>query len=85
MERPFKVWIWVPVVVFLFSLYLIVSPVISNPDLGYLFVSLILLSGLVFYIPIHVWNVTYFDKPMDRLTLTLQKVLQLAPSEVKID
>lgn len=85
MHRPFKVWIWVPCVVFLFSLYLIVSPVINNPDLGYVFVLLLLLSGLVFYIPIHVWNVTYFDKPMDRMTLFLQKILQLAPSQVKLD
>lgn len=85
MERPFRVWIWIPIVVFIFSLYLIVSPVISNPDMGYVYVTLILLSGLIFYVPVHVFNYKGFDAPMDKITLSLQKLLQLAPTEIKLE
>ena len=72
----------VPIVVFLVSLYLIVAPVINNPDWAYLFVLILACAGLVFYIPIHVFKVKILDKPIEAVTLHLQSALQLAPHYV---
>ena len=73
----------IPIVVFLISLYLVVAPVINDPSWAYLYVTILAWAGLIFYIPIHVFKVKVFDKPINAVTVYLQNALQLAPGEVK--
>ena len=81
LPRPYKVPLIIPLLSALVSFYLVVAPVIQDPNIGYLLVTLLLFGGLIFYLPIHVFKVTWFDGFMDKLTLFLQKFLQLAPPE----
>merc|ERR1712168_456008 len=80
-KRDYKVPIILPIFCGLASLYLVVAPVIQNPNMGYVYVTALLAASAIFYIPIHVMKVNWIDGPMDKLTLLLQKVLQLAPSD----
>ena len=45
-----------PVIVFLFSLTLVIVPLIDNPQIEFLYATLMVLAGLIFYIPIVVFN-----------------------------
>ena len=45
-----------PAVVFLFSLTLVIVPLIDNPQIEFLYATLMVLAGLLFYIPIVVFN-----------------------------
>ena len=47
-----QVWIWVPVVVTVFSGLIVVVPVVAQPSWGHLLATGIILLGLVFYIPL---------------------------------
>lgn len=47
----FQVNIIIPVIVLIISCYLVVAPIIDNPQLEYLYASLFILAGLIFYVP----------------------------------
>ena len=81
MERDFKVPIVIPILGFLMSAYLVVAPVIEEPDLAYLYASLIVLAGLVFYIPVHVFKWRGYQSFQNKVTLGLQKWLSIAPED----
>ena len=82
LKRPYKVWIGLPIFASVISAYLVLAPIIQEPKLGYLYVVILLLSGSIFYVPIHVFKVTWIDGVMGWVTLKLQRILQLAPAEV---
>ncbi|XP_071489204.1 b(0,+)-type amino acid transporter 1-like [Diadema antillarum] len=48
-ERPIKVPIFVPILVFIASLYLILAPIVSDPVFEFLYAFLFILSGVVVY------------------------------------
>nr|CAB3266341.1 b(0,+)-type amino acid transporter 1-like [Phallusia mammillata] len=50
-HRPFKVPIIIPIIFVLSSAYLIIAPIIDDPQIQYLVATLGVLLGLVFYIP----------------------------------
>lgn len=79
--RPYKVPIFVPVIVFLVSLYLTIAPIIQSPRMQFFYAFLFILSGLIVYVPfiynnIKVPFVDYFSK-------VLQKLFLIAPTEYK--
>ena len=45
-----------PAIVFLFSMALVFIPVIDNPQLEFLYATLVMLAGLLFFIPIVAFN-----------------------------
>lgn len=49
--RPYRVHISIPIIVFFISIYLVVAPIIENPQIEYLYATLYILSGVVVYIP----------------------------------
>ena len=49
--RPYKVFIGVPILVLLISIFLVVAPIIEQPQIEYLYASLFILAGLIFYYP----------------------------------
>lgn len=83
-HRPYRVPIIIPIIACLGSLFLVVAPIIDDPNLSWLYITIFLFSGLVFYIPFNV----YGKKPrnfMRWLTLKIQLGMQVAPSEMMPD
>lgn len=92
-DRPYKVPIILPTISTLGSLYLVIAPVIKDyteyglsgitgwmKALGFLF------SGLIFYIPMTKWNNKFRPaRLMKFITIIIQKIMQVAPSEVMPD
>uniref|UniRef100_H2Z9J4 b(0,+)-type amino acid transporter 1 n=1 Tax=Ciona savignyi TaxID=51511 RepID=H2Z9J4_CIOSA len=76
-KRPYRVWIVIPAICFIASLYLIVAPIIEEPQLAYLYATIFILAGLLFYFPF-----IYFKKVppfMEPLTIFLQEVMEVVP------
>ncbi|XP_037800284.1 b(0,+)-type amino acid transporter 1-like [Penaeus monodon] len=81
--RPYKVPIVIPVIVLVISIYLVVGPIIDSPQIEYLYASLFILAGLVFYFPF-----VYFKKSvpgMGHLTTFFQLILQVVPTDTMPD
>lgn len=79
LHRPYKVFLPIPVICFLASIYLIIAPIIEEPSLAYLYATLIILLGFVVYVP-----VVYYKKQlpiMKPMTSFLQQLLEVVPAE----
>lgn len=77
LPRPYKCPIVIPVVMVLISLYLVIAPIVDNPQIEYLYSILFMLAGAVLYIPFVYMG--YVFKFMDKVTTFLQLMLQIAP------
>ncbi|XP_063242895.1 b(0,+)-type amino acid transporter 1 isoform X2 [Bacillus rossius redtenbacheri] len=81
--RPYKVPLIIPVVVLVISLYLIVAPIIDKPQIEYLYAASFIVAGLVVYVPfVHYGMVPAF---MDSVTVFLQMLLEVAPTQTMFD
>ncbi|KPM07923.1 amino acid transporter-like protein 4 [Sarcoptes scabiei] len=49
--RPYKVHLSLPIIVFIISIYLVIGPIVQNPQIEYLYATLYIVSGLLFYVP----------------------------------
>nr|XP_045621961.1 b(0,+)-type amino acid transporter 1-like isoform X3 [Procambarus clarkii] len=81
--RPYKVPIVIPILVLIISVYLVVGPIIDSPQIEYLYASLFIVAGLIFYFPF-----VYMKKSvpgMGHLTTILQLILQVVPTDVMPD
>lgn len=78
LHRPYKVPIIIPVIVFVLSMYLVVAPIVQKPQIEYLYASLFVASGLIFYVPfVHYKCRLGF---MRKFTRYAQLLLNVAPS-----
>ncbi|GAB1606425.1 b(0,+)-type amino acid transporter 1-like [Argonauta hians] len=77
LHRPYRVPIFIPVLVILGSVYLIVTPIILNPRIEFFYAFMFVLSGLLVYFPFvhYKLRVPYIDE----ITAVVQKVLMIAP------
>uniref|UniRef100_A0A8C0ZW16 B(0,+)-type amino acid transporter 1 n=1 Tax=Castor canadensis TaxID=51338 RepID=A0A8C0ZW16_CASCN len=78
LPRIYKVPTFIPAIMLLASLYLVLAPVIDNPQLELLYIFLFLLSGFLVY-----FLVVYFQcqpKCLQVATLHLQLLLEVAPT-----
>lgn len=77
-KRPFKVFIGIPIVFVLCSLYLVIGPIIDNPQIELLYAFLFIVGGLIFYIPLVVLKL---DRGIfDNVTLFIQLLCEVVPS-----
>lgn len=77
-KRPIKVFLLFPVIFLACSIYLVVTPIIQDPRLEFLYAAIFMVGGFVFYIPlVHFQLLT---GPFDPVTRFLQKLLDVAPS-----
>ncbi|XP_014679446.1 PREDICTED: b(0,+)-type amino acid transporter 1-like isoform X2 [Priapulus caudatus] len=79
MERPIKIPLVIAVVVTLISIYLVIAPIVDDPQLGYLYAALIVFAGILFYVPF-----VYFKIHLhifDKITVFMQVYLEVAPGE----
>ncbi|XP_027723875.1 b(0,+)-type amino acid transporter 1 [Vombatus ursinus] len=80
-KRPIKVPVFIPILMTFISIYLVLAPIITKPELPYLYCVLFILSGLLFYL-LFVHNkfscVQRISKP---ITMHLQMLLEVVPPE----
>ena len=69
--------ILIPILVLIISIYLVIAPIVDNPQIEYLYSILFMVFGAIMYVPfVHFGYVFEF---MDKLTTFLQLMLQIAP------
>ncbi|UYV81166.1 SLC7A9 [Cordylochernes scorpioides] len=49
--RPYKVPLVIPVLMVLICIFLVVTPIVQNPTMGYVYALIFIFSGMLFYIP----------------------------------
>ncbi|XP_031177277.1 b(0,+)-type amino acid transporter 1 isoform X2 [Sander lucioperca] len=79
LPRSYRVPIVLPIVVLMAAIFLVLAPIIDNPQIEYLYVTLFILSGAIVYIPF----IHYKLCPglLTKLTVFLQLFLEVAPAE----
>ncbi|XP_072221466.1 b(0,+)-type amino acid transporter 1 isoform X2 [Leuresthes tenuis] len=79
LPRPYSVPIILPILVLIVAIFLVLAPIIDDPQIEYLYVALFILSGAVIYVPF----IHYKLCPglLTKLTTFLQLFLEVAPAE----
>ncbi|XP_071327134.1 b(0,+)-type amino acid transporter 1 isoform X1 [Trachinotus anak] len=79
LPRPYRVPIILPILVLIAAIFLVLAPIIDDPQIEYLYVTLFIFSGIIVYIPF----IHYKLCPglLTRLTMFLQLFLEVAPAE----
>ncbi|XP_053126852.1 B(0,+)-type amino acid transporter 1 [Hemicordylus capensis] len=80
-ERPIRVPIFIPVIVTLVSVVLILAPIITKPELPYLYCVLFILGGLLFYVLFIHFKFSWAQKISRPITMHLQMLLEVVPPE----
>lgn len=71
-HRPYKVPIILPIFTLLVAVFLVVTPIVSEPDIKYLSALGFILSGFVIYVPF------VYMKKRPRIMNKLTKLIQLS-------
>ena len=74
-----KVPLVIPIFVMIVSVYLVIGPIASNPQIQYVYALLFILAGLIFYVPF-----VYYKKVLPgigHVTIFLQKLVSVLPIE----
>uniref|UniRef100_A0A672GPK2 b(0,+)-type amino acid transporter 1 n=2 Tax=Salarias fasciatus TaxID=181472 RepID=A0A672GPK2_SALFA len=79
LPRPYSVPIIVPILALIAAVFLVLAPIIDNPQIEYLYVTLFIVSGVIFYIPFIHYKVC--PRLLNKLTVFLQLFLEVAPTE----
>ncbi|KAL6477522.1 hypothetical protein MHYP_G00133570 [Metynnis hypsauchen] len=77
LPRTYTVPIIIPILVLLAAVFLVLAPIIDNPRIEYLYVTIFVLSGVIIYVPF----IHYKLCPglLNKLTVVLQLFLEVAP------
>ncbi|XP_044516293.1 b(0,+)-type amino acid transporter 1-like [Gracilinanus agilis] len=81
--RSYKVPILIPIIVLLASIYLILAPIIDQPQMEFLYVFLFVLSGFLVYFPLVYFQ--YQPQLLKVATAQLQLFLEVAPTMKNVD
>lgn len=82
-ERKIKVFILIPIVFTLISIYLVIGPIIDDPQIELLYAFIFIVGGLVFYFPLVVFKL---DRGcFDHFTKFIQLVCEVGPSPYQPD
>ncbi|XP_034153129.1 b(0,+)-type amino acid transporter 1-like isoform X4 [Esox lucius] len=79
LPRPYKVPVVIPILVLLAAIFLVLAPVIDNPALEYLYVTLFIFSGVLVYVLFIQYKICL--GLLEKLTVFLQLFLEVAPAE----
>ncbi|XP_072488173.1 B(0,+)-type amino acid transporter 1 [Notamacropus eugenii] len=80
-KRPIKVPIIIPILVTVISIYLVLAPIISKPELPYLYCVLFILSGLLFYVLFVHNKFSWVQKISKPITMHFQMLMEVVPPE----
>lgn len=76
--------LFIPIFVLIISIYLVVGPIIDKPQIEYLYASMFIFAGFIFYFPFVKYK--FHPEVMNKVTIFFQLLLQVAPtSSVDID
>ncbi|XP_053133282.1 b(0,+)-type amino acid transporter 1-like [Hemicordylus capensis] len=83
LPSSYKVPIIIPILFLVASIYLVLAPIIDQPQIEFLYVILFIFSGILFYFPL----VRYKLHPtfLRKFTLHLQLLLEVAPTEKDVN
>uniref|UniRef100_A0A7M4E8D0 b(0,+)-type amino acid transporter 1 n=1 Tax=Crocodylus porosus TaxID=8502 RepID=A0A7M4E8D0_CROPO len=81
LKRPITVPIVIPIFVTLSSIFLVLAPIISQPELPYLYCALFILGGLVFYFLFVHFKFNWAQRISKPITMYLQMLLEVVPAE----
>ncbi|NXF87024.1 BAT1 protein, partial [Eubucco bourcierii] len=81
LRRPIRVPIVIPVVVTLLSVLLVLAPIVSAPEMPYLYCFLFILSGLAVYLLFVHFKFDWPQKIAKPITMHLQMLLEVVPAE----
>ncbi|KAE8289631.1 b(0,+)-type amino acid transporter 1 [Larimichthys crocea] len=79
LHRPYKVPIIIPILVLIAAVFLVLAPIIDDPQIEYLYVTLFILSGAIVYVPFIHYKLC--PDLLTKLTVFLQLFLEVAPAE----
>ncbi|XP_072314249.1 b(0,+)-type amino acid transporter 1-like [Eucyclogobius newberryi] len=82
LPRPYKVFIVLPVLVIGTAIFLVLAPILDNPQIEYLYVALFFFSGICIYIPFIHYKIC--PRLLTKLTLFLQLFLEVAPAKKNV-
>ncbi|XP_061670425.1 b(0,+)-type amino acid transporter 1-like isoform X2 [Syngnathoides biaculeatus] len=81
LKRPFKVPIIIAIIMLLVSCFLVLAPIIDNPDIEFLYCTIFILSGLLpYYLFVHL-KVEWSRRLMRPITMHLQLLMEVVPPE----
>lgn len=81
--RPYRVPIVIPIVMVLISIYLVIAPIIQDPRIEFLYATIFILGGTVFYVPF-----VHFKLKLplfDHVTTFLQLIFEVVPPSKYVD
>ncbi|XP_061670422.1 b(0,+)-type amino acid transporter 1-like isoform X2 [Syngnathoides biaculeatus] len=81
LKRPVKVPIIIAVVMVLISCYLVLAPIVDNPNIEYLYCAIFILSGLFLYYLFVYLKVKWARRLMRPITTHLQLLMEVVPPE----
>ncbi|NXC58921.1 BAT1 protein, partial [Aleadryas rufinucha] len=78
LPRSYKVPIIIPIIVLMAAVYLVLAPIIDQPQIEILYIVLFIFSGVIFYFPLV--HFKYHPRFLQKVTLHLQLLLEVAPT-----
>uniref|UniRef100_A0A3P8WI85 b(0,+)-type amino acid transporter 1 n=1 Tax=Cynoglossus semilaevis TaxID=244447 RepID=A0A3P8WI85_CYNSE len=82
LPRPYKVPIILPILVLIAAVFLVLAPIVDNPQIEYLYVTLFILSGILIYIPFIYYKLC--PNLLTKLTVFLQLFLEVCPVDKNV-
>ncbi|XP_041702956.1 b(0,+)-type amino acid transporter 1 isoform X2 [Coregonus clupeaformis] len=79
LPRPYRVPIVIPILVIIAAIFLVLAPIIDNPAIEYLYVTLFIFSGVLVYVPFIHFKLC--PGLLDKVTVFLQLFLEVAPAD----
>ncbi|XP_017561623.2 b(0,+)-type amino acid transporter 1-like isoform X1 [Pygocentrus nattereri] len=83
LKRPLKVPIIIPVVVVIVSCYLVLAPIIDKPEFEYLYCTVFIVGGMIFYYPFVHRKFSWTRRVMRPITMHLQLLMEVVPPETE--
>ncbi|XP_032068886.1 b(0,+)-type amino acid transporter 1-like [Thamnophis elegans] len=79
LPRSYKVPIIIPIIFLMISIYLVLTPIIDQPQVEFFYVILFILSGIIFYFPLVHYK--YSPACLRKLTIYMQLLMEVAATE----
>ncbi|XP_051785235.1 b(0,+)-type amino acid transporter 1-like isoform X1 [Erpetoichthys calabaricus] len=79
LHRPYKVFLPFAFVMAAASFFLVLSPIIQEPEVEYIYGVLLMLSGFIFYIPFVHFKLKF--RIFDRITSYIQLLMEVSPPD----
>uniref|UniRef100_A0A4W5PJB7 b(0,+)-type amino acid transporter 1 n=1 Tax=Hucho hucho TaxID=62062 RepID=A0A4W5PJB7_9TELE len=79
LPRPYRVPIVIPILVIIAAIFLVLAPIIDNPAIEYLYVTLFIFSGVLVYVPFIHFKLC--PGLLEKVTVFLQLFLEVAPAD----